>query len=78
MPVAPAPNNHAHGAEPPHKRTVFFAFFLIVAIMTAVIAGLLAAMLHSTGMDIAKTVAITFATTLGLAMTAYHFLDRRE
>jgi uncharacterized protein YacL len=75
--VPPALTGRKHAAWSANRRTVFCTFFFIGAIMAAVIAGLLAAMLHSSGMEIAQTVAITFVTTLGLAMTTYHFLDSR-
>ena len=55
---------------------VAFIVFLIGALMAAVIAGMLAALLHSPAMGIVAAAAGTFVAVLGLAMTAYHFVKR--
>lgn len=59
------------------KRT-FFAFFVAIAVLSAIIGALTAGLLNSSGMEIISTAAITFVTVLTLSMTTYLFLDARS
>lgn len=57
------------------QRTICFTAFVVGAAMASVIAGLTTTVLRGTGMQIVSAAAVTFISVLGIAMTAYQFVN---
>ncbi|GIF52468.1 hypothetical protein DFJ67_1927 [Asanoa ferruginea] len=68
----------ATAAPRPIRRGVFMAFFLVVATMAAVIAGLTTALLKGQGMEVLTASGATFCSAFGLSVTSYLFLEKNS